>query len=202
MPANFNAPTVSKLAISQHMKVQNGGPAPSGNEKVISITENDAIRIVIGGETLYYLSGRCIYDCKSIRNVLRHINELAVRCDCDARRIARACIIGRLRLSECEFLRYRRAAIFPGVNEERIGVAAGDIECVALRREGRAVKCAVLQQRLRDLARLEVDDLNTLFAPAPQYHHSLVAARAGYDVKRHAAKLNHGTDRIQAYAGR
>src|SRR5215469_3503925 len=105
MAANFNTPKIGKLAVSENMKVGEGGAAPRGDEKMVVAAENYAVGVVIGGKTLHDLAPRGIYNRKAIANVLRHINELAVRCDRDASRITRARAVGRLRLGQLQFIR-------------------------------------------------------------------------------------------------
>src|SRR5271155_3992984 len=98
MAANFNAPEISKLAIRQNTKIGDGGAAPGRHEDMIVAAENDTVGILVGGKALHDLSRHCVYNCKAIADVLRHINELAIRCDCDASRITRARTVRRLRL--------------------------------------------------------------------------------------------------------
>ncbi len=49
---------------------------------------------------------------------------------------------------------------------------------MAVGREGSAVECAILEQRLRDLPRLQIDDLNALFAPAAEHDHGFILFQA------------------------
>src|SRR5215471_18134232 len=113
MAANFNAPKIRKLAVSENMKVGNGGTAPSGDEEIAVAAENDAVGVVIGGKALYDLARRYLYNREVIADILCHINELAVRWDRDASRIAGTHAVGRLRLGQLQFVRERRRAIFP-----------------------------------------------------------------------------------------
>src|SRR6516165_6527169 len=122
MAANFNAPKISEPAASENMKVGNGGIAPGGDEDMAVAAEDDAVGVVTGGKALNDLARRWVYNREAIGNVLRHINELAARCNCNAARIARACAVGRFHLGQLQFIREHRLAIFPRINKEHIGV--------------------------------------------------------------------------------
>src|SRR5215813_2328077 len=166
------------------------------------VAENYAVRVVIGGKALHNLTRSRVYHREAIADVLRHINELAARCDSDPGRIAGARALSGLRLSQFQFFGECRRPIFPRVNEKQIGVASGDIERVAVRRERRTVECAILQQCLGDLPALQIDNLNTLLAPAAEHHYSLITTESRYYIERHAAKLDCLTHSIKADAGR
>src|SRR6516162_9718599 len=100
MAANFNAPKIRKPAVSENMKVGDGGAAPGGDENMAVVTEDDAVGVVIGGKALNDLARRWVYNREAIANVLRHINELAARCNGNAAGIARARAVGRLHLGQ------------------------------------------------------------------------------------------------------
>lgn len=136
-----------------------------------------------------------------VADVFRQVNEFPVGRDCDTRGIAGAGTVGSLRLRQFEFAGECRSAIFPGVNEKQIGVAARDVERMAVGRERDAIKCGILLQRLRDLPRLQVHDLDALLAPAAEHHHGFVAAGRNDEVERHAAELNGIAGRIKTNAG-
>ena len=72
---------------------------------------------------------------------------------------------------------------------------------MAIGRKGRAVERAVLKQRLRDLPRLQFNDLNALLAPAAEHDHRLVASGRDDEVDGQAAEFNHITHRIEPHAG-
>src|SRR6516162_3460131 len=186
MAANFNAPKISEPTVSENMKVGDGGATPGGDEEMAA-AEDDAVGVVIGGKALNDLACLWVYNREAIAYVLRHINELAARCNRNAAGIARARVVGRLHLGQFQFTRERRLAIFPRVNQEHIGVAAGDVERVAIGRERSAIECTVLEECLRNLPCLQIDDLDTLLTPAAEHHHSLVAAARWHYVQRHAA---------------
>src|SRR6516225_10949963 len=202
MAANFNAPKISEPAASENMKVGDGGAAPGGDEEMAVAAEDDAVGVVTGGKALNDLARLWVSHREAIAYVLRHINELAARCNRNAAGIARARAVGRLHLGQFQFTRERRLAIFPRVNKEHIGVAAGDVERVAVGRERSAKECAVLEECLRNLPCLQIDDLDTLLTPTAEHHHSLVAAERGHDIERHAAELYRITHAIEADAGR
>src|SRR5271157_1619533 len=73
---------------------------------------------------------------------------------------------------------------------------------MAVGREGGAVECAILEQRLRDLPRLQIDDLNALLAPAAEHDHSSVLVRREYEIDRQAAEVNRFAGGIESHAGR
>src|SRR6516162_6817298 len=187
MAANFNAPKIRKPAVSENMKVGDGGAAPGGDEDMAVAAEDDAVGVVIGGKALNDLARRWVYNREAIANILRHINELTARCNRNAAGIARARAVGRLHFGQLQFICEHRLAIFPRVNKEHIGVATGDVERVAVGRERSAIECAVLEECLRNLPCLQIDDLDTLLTPAAEHHHSLVAAARWHYVQRHAA---------------
>src|ERR1043166_2819362 len=164
--------------------------------------DNDAIGVVIGGKSLYDLARRGVYDSKAIANVLCHVNKLAVRRDCKARRIAGAHTVSSLCCGQFEFIRECGCAILPLINEERIGVAARDVQRAVVRREGSAVERAILWRCLRDLPRLQVNDLDALLAPAAEHDNGFVQAVRDHGVKRHAAKIDSIANRTEAHAGR
>ena len=73
---------------------------------------------------------------------------------------------------------------------------------MAVGREGGAVECAILRQRLRDLPRLQIDDLNALLAPAAEHDHGSVLFRREYEIDRQAAEVNRFAGRIESHTGR
>src|SRR6266849_4610319 len=73
---------------------------------------------------------------------------------------------------------------------------------MAVGREGGTVECAILEQRLRDLPRIQIDDLNALLAPAAKYDHGFVRFRREYEIDRQAAKVNRFTGGIESHTGR
>src|SRR6516165_4674070 len=116
MAANFNAPKIRKLAVSENLKVGNAGIAPGGDEDMAVAAEDDAVGVVTGVKALNDLARHWVYNREAIGNVLRHINELAARCNRNAARIARARAVGRLHLGQLQFICEYRPAIFPRVN--------------------------------------------------------------------------------------
>src|SRR5277367_5803433 len=73
---------------------------------------------------------------------------------------------------------------------------------MAVGREGSAVECSILEHRLRDLARLEIDDLNALLAPTAEHDHGSVLFRREYKIDRQAAQVNCFAGGIESHAGR
>src|SRR6516165_9642921 len=187
MAANFNAPKIREPAVSENMKVGDGGGAPGGDVEMAVAAEDDAVGVVIGGKALNDLARLWVYNREPIAYIFRHINELAARCNRNAAGIACARAVGRLHLGQLQFTREGRLAIFPCVNKQQIGIAAGNVERVAVGRESSAIECAVLDECLRNLPCLQIDNLDTLLTPATEHHHSLVAAARWHYVERHAA---------------
>ena len=75
MAANFNAPKIREPAVSENMKVGDGGAAPGGDEEMAVAAEDDAVGVVIGGKALNDLARLWVYNREAIAYVLRHINE-------------------------------------------------------------------------------------------------------------------------------
>src|SRR5882672_3005484 len=73
---------------------------------------------------------------------------------------------------------------------------------MAIGRESSTVERAILEQRLRDLPRFQIDDLNALFAPTAQHDHSSVLFRREYKIDRQAAEVNRFAGGIEAQTGR
>jgi hypothetical protein len=72
---------------------------------------------------------------------------------------------------------------------------------MAVGREGGAVECAILEQRLRDLPRLQIDDLNPLLAPAAEHDHGFVLFRREYEIDRQAAEVDSFAGGIESHTG-
>ncbi len=74
---------------------------------------------------------------------------------------------GRTRcLRQFDLVLERSATVFPRVEKDQVDIAARDAKAMAVRRESSTVECAILDERLCDLPRLQIDDLNALLAPA------------------------------------
>jgi hypothetical protein len=73
---------------------------------------------------------------------------------------------------------------------------------MAVGREGCAVECVILEHRLRDLPRLQIDDLNALLAPAAKHDHGSVRFGRGYEVDRQAAEIDPFAGGIEADTSR
>jgi hypothetical protein len=65
-----------------------------------------------------------------------------------------------------------------------------------------AVERTILEQRLRDLPRLQIDDLNALFAPAAEHDHGSVLFRREYEIDRQAAEVYRFAGGIESHACR
>src|SRR5258708_5519178 len=73
---------------------------------------------------------------------------------------------------------------------------------MAVGREGDAVEGAILEQRLRDLPCLQIDDLNALLAPAAEHDYGSVLFRGVYEIDRQAAEFNRFAGGIEPHTGR
>src|SRR5208337_753799 len=179
-----------------------GAAAPSRDEHLTVRSERDAIGIMIGRKPLRDLAGRGVHHRKPIADVLGDIKEFSVWRERQSRRIACACAVRRFCLRQFEPVLEGGGAVFPCIDKDYVGVAAGDAEAMAVGREGGAVECAILEQRLRDLPRLQVNDLNALLTPAAEYHHSSVLFRREYKIDRQTAEVNRFAGRIESHTGR
>src|SRR6516165_5841387 len=103
MAAHINASEIGELSISENMKVGDSRTSPRRDEKMAVAAKDDTIRVVIGRQALHDLARRAVYDCQAIADVLRHVNELAARCNREAGRVARARAIGRFLFGEYKF---------------------------------------------------------------------------------------------------
>ena len=72
----------------------------------------------------------------------------------------------------------------------------------AVRREGSAVECRLLEQCLRDLPRLQIDDLHALLAPPAEHNHGFVLFRREYEIDGQAAEFDRFAGRIEPHTGR
>src|SRR3984957_16183592 len=73
---------------------------------------------------------------------------------------------------------------------------------MAVGREVGAVECSILEHRLRDLARLKIDDLNALLTPTAEYDHGSALFRREYEIDRQASQVNCFAGGIESHAGR
>jgi hypothetical protein len=73
---------------------------------------------------------------------------------------------------------------------------------MAVGREGGAVERTILEQRLRDLPRLQIDDLNALLAPAAEHDHGSVLFWREHEIDRQAAKVSRFAGGIESHTGR
>ena len=178
MPADLDPAEIRERSVRQNAELRHRAAAPSRDEHLTVRRERDAIGIMIGRKPLRDLTGRGVYHREPIADVFGDINEFSVGRERQSRRIACARAVRRFCLRQFELVLQRRGAVFPCIDEEHVGVAAGDAEAMAVGREGGAVECAILKQRLRDLPRLQIDDLNALLAPAAEHDHGSVPFQA------------------------
>ena len=143
-----------------------------------------------------------VHHRQPIADVLGDIKEFSVGRERQSRRIACARAILRFCLRQFELVLDRRRPVFPGVDEKQVGVAAGDAEAMAVGREGGPVERAILEQRLRDLPRLQIDDLNALLAPAAEHDHGSVRFRREYEIDRQAAEVDRFAGGIESHTSR
>ena len=73
---------------------------------------------------------------------------------------------------------------------------------MAVRREDGAVERAILEQRLREIPRLQIDDLNAPLAPAAEHDHGSVLFRREYEIDRQAAEVNRFAGGIESHTDR
>jgi hypothetical protein len=135
---------------------------------------------MIGRKPLRDLAGRGVHHCESITDVLGDVNEFSVGRECEARRIACARAVCRFCLRQLELVHERCRTVFPRIDKEHVRVAPRDPEASAVGREGGAIESSILEQRLRDLPRLQIDDLDALLAPAAQHDHGFILLRCEY----------------------
>ena len=202
MPANLDPAEIRERSVRQNAELRHRAAAPRRHKYLTVCRERDAIGIMIGGKPLRDLARRGVHHREPIADILGDINEFSVGRERQSRRIACARAVLRLCLCQFELVLERGRAVFPRIDEEHVGVAAGDAEVMAVGREGGAVECAILEQRLRDLPRLQIDDLNALLAPAAEHNHGSVLFRREYEIDRQAAEVDRIADGIESHTGR
>ena len=72
---------------------------------------------------------------------------------------------------------------------------------MAVGREGGAVECAILEQCLRNLSCLQIDDLNSLLAPPAEHDHGFVRFGREHEIDRQTAEVDHIAGGIKSHSG-
>ena len=157
---------------------------------------------MIGRKPLRDFAGRGVHDRESVADVLGDINEFAVWREYQSRWIACAHAVLSFCLRQFELAFEGGGTGSPSVDKKYVCVAAGDTEAMTVGREGGAVECAVLEQCLRHLPRLQIDDLNTLLAPAAKHDHGSILFRGEHEIDRQATEINRFASGIESHTGR
>src|SRR3984893_13548944 len=180
MPTDLDPAEIRERSVCQNAEQRHRAAAPSRADTLIMICTNPSRDI----------AGRGVPHCEPIADILDDIKEFSVGRERQSRRIACARAVRRSCLRQFELVLEGGRAVFPCVDEEYVSVTTGDAEVMAVGREGGAVERTILEQRLRDLPRLQIDDLNALLAPAAEHDHGSVLFRGEYEVDREAAEVS------------
>ncbi len=159
----------------------------------------DRVRIVVGRQAIDHFPLGQVEHGQVVADVLDDVEILAVARHRHTGRIARAALVLFL-LADDELALEGRGAVLPAVAVDRVVVAAGDVERFAVGRERRAIERRILRERLRDLPRGDVDDLDPLLAEAAENHDELLPARCREQRQRQATQLHGLADRVESDA--
>src|ERR1043165_6433555 len=137
-----------------------------------------------------------VYDGERVRYVLRDVQESPVARDRQSG--GKTCaVLLRLLLSQEELINECGATVAPTVTEDRVLVAARDVERLAVGREGQAEESRWLRERLHNVSRRALYDLDALLAPAAQRDDKVAPIRRELHRERHVAHIERAPGSIQ-----
>ena len=201
MPPDTKATRGNERPVRLRAKDGDGVSTPGRHVDAAVARDLHGVRIMIRREPLHHLAGGDVDDGQAVADVFGDVDEARARCRGDAGGISRARLVRHLLSEHDPRAQFRRLAV-PGVTVDGVVVAAGYVEHLSVGRERRAEKRSRLRDRLRDPQRLQIDDLDSLLAPAAEHHDQLLSARRGHHSHRHAPQIEHGAFGVEPLSGR
>ncbi len=201
MPAYFHLSRTTQRPITARFEYRNRVRSPRRNINSPVGSNFHCIWIVIGRQSLDHLLFRQIHNSNAVADVLRHVQIISSRRHRQACRIARARSVSLL-LTQHDLAHEFRCAIFPGIAEYRVIVAARDIQFLPISRKCHPQKRGVLFQCLRHSPRLQVNDLQPLLAPTAQHHCNFLSTRRHRHPQRHAPQFDRIPHRVKVHSRR